>query len=249
MSKVLVFYPIISNNGAKFTATNFAFAYSKKYKNKKIALVDFDFKNPGTGRVFLKGNKGIGIDNIIEKINSAYFDEKIFIGNMFSINKNIDILYGTDNYLDYKNITEEQVETILSELKKHYDYVLINVNSDSDNAGTVYSLLNSDEIIMVVRNNYANLIKLDYSLKLIVQYKNNEKPLRIIYNFYNENSTCNGEIGKIIGDRNTSILGYYDYDGAGVDNIDFTKTIKLGSKKNFSRTLKMIKKLESRKGE
>ncbi len=249
MSKVIVFYPVISNNGAKFTAVNFAFAYSKRFKEKKIALVDFNLKNPGTGYVFLKGEKVTGLDNVIEKIDNMHFNEKVLIGNMFKINKNIDILYGTDRFYDYKNITEKHIETILNELKKHYDYVLVNVNSDSDNAGTVYSILNADEIIMITRNNHSNLIKLDYAFKLIEQYKNNTEPIKIVYNYYNENSNCNGEIGKIIKEKDVEVLGYYDYDGAGIDNIDFTKTIKLGSGKNFSQTLKMIKKLEKRREE
>ena len=67
---------------------------------------------------------------------------------------------------------------------------------------------------MITRNNHSNLIKLDYAFKLIEQYKNNTEPIKIVYNYYNENSNCNGEIGKIIKEKDVEVLGYYDYDGA-----------------------------------
>lgn len=185
--KLYVCYPIIVGNGAKYTTVNLAFAYKEKFTQAKIAIVDFDFKNPYLAYSFTDHDQIHGIDNLIDKIDAESLTRELFKENMISVN-GIDVLKGTKligrDYL----LTKTHVTTIIDFLKEIYDYIFVAVSPEPDNAGTVYALSEADEILLIVRNNISNYLRFPQAMNIVDTYKAMREEPKVIYNMYMKNS-------------------------------------------------------------
>lgn len=185
--KVIVCYPVVTGNGAKYTATNLAMAYKEKFKSAEVALVDFDFKNPYLAYSFTEHDKVHGIDNLIDKIDADSLTKELFKENMVRVH-DVDILKGTKLIGRGHLLTKNHIISIIDFLEELYDYVIIAVSSEADNSGTVYALSEADEILLIINNNLTNFMKLPQAVNIIDNYKSTREDPKIIYNMYMNNA-------------------------------------------------------------
>lgn len=240
--KVFVISSVVQGNGAKYVAMNLAFEMQKKYKDKKVLLVDFDFENPFLAHEYVKNDEVHGIDNLVNSINSEGLTEELFEENIINTSLNVDVLRGTKFIDKQKQFTKEQIETVIEFSKKMYDYVYIVVNGRSNNAGTVYGLLNADEVILVVKNNYSNLLKIERVYKMVSQYYKKQNEINILFNFKNLNAKS--DINAKLEGYKVKVVGILEYDEKSIDNLNLEKRFSLFSKspnvKHFTRINKTL---------
>lgn len=237
--KLCVLTSVVQGNGAKYVATNLACELKQREKNARILLVDFDFDNPFLAYSFVQHDDIHGLDNLINNISSQGIDDELFMENIIKTKINVDVLKGTNFIEKPKKFTAEQINIILEKSLKLYDYVYVVVNAKANNAGTIYSLMKADKVLLVLRNNYANLERVDRVLKLVNQYYP-KKGISVVYNFKNLNSKLN--INKKFDDLDTEILGVLDYEEKGIDNLNLEKKESLFNRSANSKTFAKINK-------
>ena len=137
--KMFVCMPIVIGNGSKYIATNLSHYTKILYPTKKVALVDFDFKNPYLAERLSLHDTIHSIDNLIDKIDGNFLNETLFFENMIKLKNGVDLLKGTKITHNVKLIQKNHIEKIISILKNNYDYVFMTVSNEVL-AGTVYGL-------------------------------------------------------------------------------------------------------------
>jgi MinD-like ATPase involved in chromosome partitioning or flagellar assembly len=201
----------------------------KKEKNK-ILLIDFDIDCPTLGMSLYDQSKKndskepkIGIDNVVEKINLNILNQDVFLDSCVNITAGIKtktplyILKGTNEIGRYKSFTKEVIEEIISYAKKSFDYVFIVASNRNNNAGLIFSLSQSDEVIILAKNNYSNIENFEKTINLFNQYKGRLSKISILYN-YGSNPKC--DIGNKALEYEISSLGILEYNEKDVDNLN-----------------------------
>lgn len=229
-AKIITVYPIMSGNGAKFIATNIANALKEEFADKKIALVDFNLKHPYLAHSLSEFDEIHGLDNLIEKIDGNMLTHDLFLENMVHLKNNVELLKGTKLIGKYKRFTTEQITRIITYLEDIYDYVVIAVAPEADNAGTVHALNKADEIVMVMRNNVGNLKTFDLAFGLINNYKNKNSNIKAMYNMFVSSSKV--DLGNLVRNYGIEVIGIVDYDEFAYDNMNLVN----GSGKAFFRS-------------
>lgn len=225
--KIIVCYPVVTGNGAKFTATNLAMAYKKKFTNAKIALVDFDFKNPYLALSMTDNDKVHGIDNLIDKIDAESLTKELFKENMVTVN-DVDILKGTKLIGRDHLITKKHIMTIIDFLKELYDYILIAVSPDVDNSGTVYAISEANEILLIIKNNLNNYMKLSQAVNIVETYKSMREDAKVIYNMYLPNNRVS--FNQLFDEYYLKVVGIVHIIPEAIDNNNFAGLAGLNSK-------------------
>ena len=233
LGKIIATYPVVAGNGGKYMATNIAYAFWMNNNNAKIALVDFDFKNPYLGATFTSHDGVHGIDNLLERIDSRLLTDQLFMDNMIKTEM-FDVLKGTKLIGQPNFITQQHISSIITMLKKHYDYILISVSPKLETSGTVYGLSYADEIVMVVRENVANYDNIKEAMTLIKTVKRSVSPVQVIFNMKTEKSLV--DVNPIIYDENEDVnskikfevLATFPFNADTVDNANITSGV--GSK-------------------
>lgn len=180
-------------------------AYNKKFKNKKILILDFyfpeknNFKNINNNKIINNENK------IIEKINILKNNKNINIENIkkLIINKiNFNIYFFQNFYLIYniKNINYKLFQKILYHIKNNYSIILINLENN-------YQLNQINE--KIIENSDINYLILKANIQEIKEIKNiknkyQENKLKIIIN-KNNKQKINKEIIKKLLNYNKKI--------------------------------------------
>lgn len=221
---------VVPGNGAKYVATNLAKAVRHKDKSKRVLLVDFDFENPFLAYVFVKHDITHGIDNLLPHIHESGVNEEIFKENIISTRLGVDVLKGTQFAGKTKMFSRLHIETILNVAKKLYDVVIVVISSKANNAGTIYTLLHADQLIMVLRNNYSNELKLDKVVDVVQHYYRSENPVLLVYNFQNIHSKAGVNEKLQSFSIEVKVVGVLEYDERSIDNIDLDKKESLFSK-------------------
>ncbi|WP_321178740.1 AAA family ATPase [Bacillus toyonensis] len=244
-SKMIVCYPILYGNGMKYTATSIAHYYKQKYPDKKVALVDFDVKVPYLCANFSMEDKIHGIDNLIEKIDGDFLNEELFKENMISLKNKVDLLKGTKLLKNYNLIEKKHVEKMIDLLRAMYDFIVVTVSPDIDNAGTTNSLFHGDEILLIGRNNFNNLEALPTAVRTVTHFKQNHVSVKLLFNMFNEHS--NIDFSRCVGENNLSVIGTVFYNESNVDNqnlFKFGATSKLFSNKKQHEYTQIIEAIE-----
>lgn len=218
--KVVVCYPIVQGDGCKYIATNIAHHYKAKNTDKKVALVDFDLKLPYLGSTLSTHDDIHGIDNLIDKIDGGFLSDDLFKENMIKLKSNVELLKGTNLIGNHKIFNKKHIENIIEHLRDLYDFIVIAVSPDPDNAGTVYGLHEADEVVMICKNNFSNYKSLDRAVGVVRQYSKTESALKLIFNMYNESSQI--DFNAQINDHNIEIIGAIKYDENTMDNVDLS---------------------------
>lgn len=216
-AKMITVYPIVAGNGAKFVATNIAHYLKVANPTKKIALVDFNLKQPYLTHALTTHDEIHGIDNLIDKIDGNLLTDELFVENMVMMKNNVEVLKGTKLVGKHKVFNEKHMKTIVEHLKNIYDYVIAVVSPDTDNAGTVYGLHEADSVVMVARNNVANVKTAYRALNIVQQYKKSNDVVKFVYNMHTSNSN---DLSNFVKDSNLEVLGLVEYDDTAIDNLD-----------------------------
>lgn len=244
-SKLITVYPVVSGNGAKFVATNLANALKQEHNDKKVALVDFDLKKPFLAHSITEFDDVHGIDNLIDKIDGNMLSNDLFLENMIPMKNNVDLLKGTKLLGKHKTFMGEHVIKIIEMLRDNYDYIVVAVAPEVDNAGTVHGLNEADEVVLVLRNNIANIKVLENAFMKIYQYKKENVPIMGIYNMFS--SVTKIDFGRELKDHGTDVIGIIEYDEASVDNQNLAtgamKSLFKSKNKNTEVFAKAVKQL------
>lgn len=216
-AKVIVFYPVTQGVGGKYVATNVAHTLKEQQPEKKIALVDFDFRAPFLAGYLTDNDKVHGVDNLIEKIDGGFLDEELFKENMVELN-GIHVLKGTKLGKNHYFIGQEHIDEILHQLKSLYDVVLISVSSDSDNAATTSALFDADEVVVVSRNDFTCYSGFEGAMDIVNFYKKEEATLSFVYNQFHEAS--NLDFNPFVKDYGLKVVGVVPFKADTIDNRD-----------------------------
>lgn len=228
-AKIITVYPVMAGNGAKFVSTNLANSLKEEFADKKVALVDFDLKKPYLAHSLSEFDDIHGLDTLVEKIDGNILSNDLFLENMIHMKNNVELLKGTKLIGKYKGFTTEHITSVIEYLQDLYDYVVISVASEADNAGTVHALNKADEIVVVMRNNLANLKMFDISMTLINHYKKKDTGLKGMYNMFIQNSKT--DLGNVVRDYGIEVIGIVEYDETSYDNMNLVN----GNGKAFFR--------------
>lgn len=216
-ARIITVYPIVSGNGAKFIATNIAHYLKGAHQTKKVALVDFNLKQPYLAHALTTHDDIHGIDNLIDKIDGNLLTDELFVENMVMMKNNVEVLKGTKLIGKHKVYTEKHMKTIIEHLRNIYDYAIIAVAPEVDTAGTVYGIHEANNIIMVGRNNVANKKTAFHALDMIKQYAKSPEPISMVYNMHTFNSS---DLSVFAKDSGIEVMGLVEYDENAIDNQD-----------------------------
>lgn len=216
-ARMITVYPIVSGNGAKFVGTNIAHYIKGVNPTKKVALVDFDMKQPYLAHALSTHDNIHGIDNLIDKIDGNLLTNELFIENMVMLKNNVEVLKGTKLIGKHKVFTEKHMKAVIGHLKDIYDYIIVAVSPEVDNAGTVFGLHEADNIIMVARNNVANAKSAYRALEIINQYNKTNEPIKMVYNMY---ASGLSDLTNFVKENNLEVTGLIEYDDSAIDNLD-----------------------------
>ncbi len=244
-AKIITVLPAIAGNGAKFIATNVAHTIKQDFPSKKVALVDFNLKHPYLGLALAEFDDFHGLDNLIERIEYGNLTPEVLFDNMKVLKGGVSMLRGTRMLGRYKSFTGEHIKAILSMLKESFDYIVVSVASEADNAGTVYSLLEANEILLVFRNNIANEHRYGMTVDMAFNYKSGAGVVKVFYNQLSDISAV--DIGRQVQSSGIEVAGVCDYEPEAIDNVNLLHVHKgLFKQKNknqeaFSKYAKSIK--------
>ena len=170
------------------------------FENKKILIVDFDILNKSIKTIFGAKQK-VAEEKEIWNNN----DLNNFI---IKINKNIDLICGTDViFKNNKKQEKENVINILEELKNKYEIIILDTSSECFMDYTEEIIKYSDLSLFLVEANLIELKKAKRLLEIYInEWKINKEKINIIFNKYNKKSIDNNILKKLFSDFN--ILGY-----------------------------------------
>lgn len=219
--KIIVCYPIIAGNGGKHTAAMLAHKYKELYPNKKIALVDLDFHHPHFMERFISASSRHGIDNLLDHIDGDNLPNHVFLENMVTLKSGVDYLKGTNLGDKHIFICKNHIESILKHLRSNYDKVFVSTASAFDNSGTIYGINGADEVILIVKNNYSNLRKIEDVYPEVMRYYFQERPLKVIINQYN--SVSGFSLGNFLSKNHVEGLGAVPFQAETCDAANLMK--------------------------
>lgn len=229
MGKLSVILPIVPGNGGKYLTTSLANAYIST-KGGKVAIADFDVKNPYLAHALIE-DRVHGVDNLIDKIDSNLLDETLFTENMVKLKNGVELLKGTKLIGRHKIFNKKHAETILKFLRNSYTQTFVSITPDTDNAFTVCAIFEADEIVLVSRNNISTIHSFDRVINIVNNYKKTEEPIKLIHNMYLQGSK--NDVSQLITRYGISVLGAIEYDEATIDNINILGSgLKIFKNKN-----------------
>jgi len=218
MSKVLTVCPIMDGSGGKFVSANLAH-HLKQETKQSVALVDFNFKHPYLGKD-LTDDTIHGIDNLLDKIDGDGLTPELFKENMVTLRNGVDLLQGTNLIGKHHLFQAPHIFAMLEQLKALYDYVVVAVSPQADNAGTIYGVSEADQLILVGRETVANVATFNRTYQMLSQYKKQTTDVAFVYNM---KSAPKG-LSEYIQDYNLTVLGLVDYDEQAIDNRDLVES-------------------------
>lgn len=216
--KLTVIYPVTQGVGGKYVATNVANVYKERFPEKKVALVDFDFKAPYLAGYLTDNDKVHGIDNLIEKIDGEFLDDELFKENMVVMENGIELLKGTKLGNNHYFIEQKHIQQIINFLRGMYDTVFVSVSALADNAGTTTSLFEAEEIVMVSRNDFTCYNLAENALEVVKHYKKENVEVKWVYNQFFEGS--NMDFNGFVGEHGLNVIGVLSFDKDTIDNRD-----------------------------
>lgn len=196
----------------EFGKTIFISILSKLVQNRKTLIIDFDFINNNLHSVF--GIKELPSE-IKEKIKEEEFlkefklNEKNIKKLVVKIDRRSYLVSKTKIIFDenYK-YNEETIRKVLEDLKKQYDFILIDTSSDTKYKEVTKILVKTcDKVICLVEG---NLMIIRKAMKLLKENFEDKDKIKIIYNKKNP-YTLPMEVLKIIFIK-FKIIGKLNYD-------------------------------------
>lgn len=163
LGKVVYVTSAIKGEGKTFTAVNLALSYLGL--NKKVILVGSDFRNPQIHSYFnlLKTNSGLS-----NYLNSEDINYKDLIVDYKLNDSNLELLLsGNIPPNPAELISNGKFKTLLDELKKEYDYIVVDTAPTILVTDTMLIAPYADATIYVVRSRFTDKKLLSFSNELI----------------------------------------------------------------------------------
>ena len=186
---------------------------SYMYSNNKILIIDADCINNSLNVI-------LGIKIFSEKINN-----KNYSNNIIKINNKID-MYTNIEILTNINLLEKNLITVINELKKIYNYIIIDTNS-IELIEFNSKLIEISDMSLFISD--TNLLEINKSIKLLDKYINkfkiNKNKFNIIFNKYNSESISFNLLKNIFSEFN--IIGFFKY------TKKYNKLINKNNKNSF----------------
>lgn len=225
-AKIILCYPVITGNGGKHVATMLAHKYKELYPNKRVALVDLDFHHPHFIERFVSETSRHGIDNLLDHIDGDNLPQQVFLENMITLKSGVDFLRGTKLGDKHIFICKNHIEKILKLLRASYDKVFLSTASALDNSGTIYGINGADEVILVTKNNYSNLKKLEGVYPEIMRFYFKDYPMKVVINQFNETTGFN--LGSFISKTDLEGIGLIPFQEETCDGASLMKNKLFG---------------------
>ncbi|GAA3618965.1 GumC family protein [Flavivirga jejuensis] len=165
--KVIFITSTIKGEGKTFTAINLALSYLSL--NKKVLLVGADFRNPQIHSYFKKTRNSDGLSNYLDNESINYND---LILDYSVGNSKLKILHsGSIPPSPAELISNGRFGDLLQQLKKEYDYVVVDTAPTILVTDTMLIAPYADSTIYVVRSKYTDKKLLPFACQLIESNK------------------------------------------------------------------------------
>lgn len=169
--KVILFSSTQPGEGKSFVAGNTA--ASLAFLGKKVLIMGMDIRKPGLNKVFRLSNRSVGITNYLSDPENTNLLDTI---QHSDISPNLDILPGgpvPPNPTEL--VAREHLDYAIEELKKHYDYIILDTAPIAMIADTAIIGRVADMCVYVCRADvtpkegfgYINLLKKENKFKKI----------------------------------------------------------------------------------
>ncbi len=217
---------ILGTGGVGKSIVTIQLANILKIKNKKILIIDFDILNNSLHTM-------LGVQKYTKKVQKILKENDIISSQIqikdliIKINSSIDLISGINLMFDSKyKISSEKIYSIIQEIKKYYDYILIDTSSECFFDYTKNIIENSTKNIFIIESNLSEIKKSKNILNMYTkQWKIKKEKIKILINKYNENSIEENIIKNIFSEY--SIIGkitmsnkYNQYINENFKNID-----------------------------
>lgn len=212
-----------TNSGATTTALNLGIALTES-KKCKVLVMGLDLMNPELGYK-LKKQPDMNLYQLI----SAY-EKRIPLGDLIedAVVKigSVEIIPGLFDYNEYYYLKEQSLKQLIMNLQKHYDYVILDLNSYISDKTTVMALREAHRIYLVGS-------PYDHPLKILMEY---QKLIRekipqcqisgIVINDFGGMCLTSIEIETLLGKMPVAYVRHHKIIRSGGDNLLYRKKIK-----------------------
>lgn len=209
---VIVCLSVVAGNGAKHIAFQVAAMRQRLKREKKVLVVDFDVESPFLAAPFLDEGESRGVSRLLEQMRSARFSEDLFLSQVIHTPAEVDVLPGG---WVRTTLTKEYAEHILALAKRFYDDVLVVVRPSNHQAASIVSLMQADAVLLVVRNNQANLLRLPWVMDYVEMYADTKRKWAV-YNYKNRLSHVS--VSERLVERGYQIVGVVEFCPSEVDH-------------------------------
>ncbi|SDB21413.1 polysaccharide biosynthesis tyrosine autokinase [Eubacterium oxidoreducens] len=204
-SKVLMVTSVLENEGKSTVAVNLALELVEE--EQKVLLIDGDFRKPALYKVLQIDPKEV--TDLGEVLN-----HKISPKNMIyqKENSNLHLLLNTVIYPNSTELLSQGLlERIIGELKREYDYIIIDCSPMALVADAEEMLNMVDNTLLVVRQHYANVRDINDAIDIINSRK--EKLIGCVFNNVGGNRVSLTHGGQGYGEYGNYGYGrYHQYD-------------------------------------
>ncbi|TCJ98253.1 UNVERIFIED_ORG: hypothetical protein BDK47_11839 [Anoxybacillus amylolyticus] len=214
---VIVCLSVVAGNGAKHVAFQIAAMRQKLKREKKVLVIDFDLESPFLAASFFDEGESRGVSRLLEQMRSAHFSEDLFLSQVIHTTAGVDVLRGG---FVRAMLTKEYAEHILVLAKRFYDDVLVVVRPSNHQAASIVSLMQADGVLLVVRNNQANLLRLSWVMDYVEMYADTKRKWAV-YNYKNRLSHVS--ISERLVERGYQVAGVLEFCPSEVDHRHFQR--------------------------
>lgn len=223
-------------NGAKYVATNLGH-FTNTDRKTRVLLIDLDFENAFLCSHYLAESPH-SIDDFVHIKDSI--DTNLFLEKVTKTRLGFEVLKGsTMGKTDF--IPAELIAKILIIARSIYTHVFVVISPDFLSPNTAMTLLHTDKLILVARNNYSNKNKALEVMAGIKPYVS-DKEVGLIFNYKDHNSVLTLSYLKSLFSEDLKYLGSLDFDPGSVDNINLGENSMLKRANTNSREFKKIYK-------
>lgn len=196
IKKIITVYSPFSC-GATDSAINVAKKLSKS--SKRVCLLDWNILKPRIReKLKLKDNKGLF--ELIEKVREHELRDENFL-RLFVKSNNFFVLTGLYDLNEIYHITEHHLTTIIETLKKHFEYIVVDVNSFHDLVPTVIATEQCDNVLLVTSGDLITLRETRRYLDMFFKYDDiSKEKISILINNYGGDDLLKGEIKSLYND-------------------------------------------------
>ena len=201
--KVVFVTSSVNGEGKTFTAVNLALTLSTP--SRRVVIIGSDIRNPQLHRYNTKRKKQKGLTEFLYGDESSLED----IVHKSTFNSNLDVIYsGSIPPNPTELLTNGRYEILLEELKKKYDYIIIDTAPLMLVTDTFLFANLADVTIYVTRSEYTEKLLIDFANRNI-----RDKKIKNVAFILNDVTKSN------FGYRNKYGYGYYKTNNSLLDKL------------------------------